>query len=101
MMALRLARAFTGGSKIVRFRGHFHGWNDHMTSATRTASTGRRAPASWRPLAESVLLADPNDAERSGGCWRSTTVAAVILEPTGATFGQVPTGRPFLERCGR
>ena len=32
LMALRLARACTGGEKIVRFRGHFHGWHDHMTS---------------------------------------------------------------------
>src|SRR5260370_18123824 len=26
-LALRLARAYTGGSKIVRFVGHFHGWH--------------------------------------------------------------------------
>src|SRR3984957_7010874 len=28
-LALRLARAFSGRNKIVRFSGHFHGWHDH------------------------------------------------------------------------
>ena len=31
LMALRLARAYTGKSKLVRFKGHFHGWQDHVT----------------------------------------------------------------------
>ena len=29
MMALRLARAFTGKDKIVKIQGHFHGWHDY------------------------------------------------------------------------
>src|SRR6188474_2045844 len=29
-MALRLARAFTGKEKIVKFEGHFHGWGDNI-----------------------------------------------------------------------
>ena len=31
MMAIRLARAFTGRSKVVKFRGHFHGGFDEAT----------------------------------------------------------------------
>ncbi len=29
-MALRLARAFTGRSKFIRFEGHYHGWHDNV-----------------------------------------------------------------------
>ena len=29
-LALRVARAFTGKQKIIRFAGHFHGWHDHV-----------------------------------------------------------------------
>src|SRR5438046_2930786 len=29
MMAMRLARAFTGRTRILKFRGHFHGWHDY------------------------------------------------------------------------
>lgn len=31
MMAMRLARAFTGKEKILKMRGHFHGWHDYAT----------------------------------------------------------------------
>lgn len=30
MLALRLARAFTGRQKVVRFHGHYHGWSDSI-----------------------------------------------------------------------
>ena len=30
LMALRIARAHTGRTVLVRFRGHFHGWQDHV-----------------------------------------------------------------------
>ena len=30
MMAVRLARAFTGRQKFLKFQGHFHGWSDAM-----------------------------------------------------------------------
>src|SRR5215475_16035965 len=29
-LALRLARAYTGKPKVLRFIGHFHGWNDQV-----------------------------------------------------------------------
>src|SRR3954447_20558428 len=32
MLALRLARAFTGKPGIVRFAGHFHGWHDMLAA---------------------------------------------------------------------
>jgi glutamate-1-semialdehyde 2,1-aminomutase len=32
-MALRLARAFTGRTRVVKMRGHFHGWHDYATIA--------------------------------------------------------------------
>ncbi len=39
-LALRLARAFTGKRKLVRFRTHFHGWHDHMTSGVQNHFDG-------------------------------------------------------------
>src|SRR5262249_34918932 len=29
LLALRLARAYTGKPRIIRYLGHFHGWHDH------------------------------------------------------------------------
>src|SRR5262249_3358985 len=31
-LALRLARAYTGRPKVIRFLGHFHGWHDGVTA---------------------------------------------------------------------
>jgi glutamate-1-semialdehyde 2,1-aminomutase len=33
LMAMRLARAFTGKEKILKIYGHFHGWHDYATIA--------------------------------------------------------------------
>src|ERR1051325_1297353 len=37
-LALRLARAFTGKSKVIRFAGHFHGWHDEVSFQAGGAS---------------------------------------------------------------
>src|SRR5229473_2260138 len=35
LMAMRLARAFTGRTKIVKFEGHYHGWSDQAYISAR------------------------------------------------------------------
>ena len=32
-LAIRLARSFTGKTRVVKFEGHFHGWHDYATAA--------------------------------------------------------------------
>ena len=43
-MALRLARAFTGKDKIVRFVGHFHGWHDDVAAGAMSHFDGSSPP---------------------------------------------------------
>lgn len=38
--ALRLARAATGRTEIIRFQGHYHGWLDNILVAERAGSWG-------------------------------------------------------------
>ena len=47
-LAIRLARAYTGKTKIVKFREHFHGWHDYVT------------PESGQSLFESYTFRDGN-----------------------------------------
>src|ERR1700760_581651 len=35
LMAFRLARAFTGRDKILKFEGHYHGWSDQAFISTK------------------------------------------------------------------
>lgn len=97
LMALRLARAATGRTKLVRFRGHFHGWHDHMTSGHMTHFDGAATTGVLDGVAGGVLLADPNDGPGIEALFeRHKDIAAVILEPTGANFGKMPVRPAFL-----
>ena len=97
LMALRLARAYTGRSKLVRFRGHFHGWHDHMTSGYTSHFDGTPTSGVVDGVAENVLLCDPNDVAGITRIFNDhRDIAAVIIEPTGANFGKMPVQTSFL-----
>jgi glutamate-1-semialdehyde 2,1-aminomutase len=97
LMALRLARAYTGRSKLVRFRGHFHGWHDHMTSGQANHFDGTATSGVVNGVADNVLLCDPNDVAGITRIFNDhKDIAAVILEPTGASFGKMPIVPSFL-----
>ncbi len=98
LMALRLARATTGRSKILRFKGHFHGWHDHMTSGHTNHFDGTATVGVLDGIATQVLLAEPNDVEGMTRLFEQhPDIAAVILEPTGANFGRMPIRPSFLQ----
>lgn len=97
LMALRLARAQTGRSKLVRFRGHFHGWHDHMTSGHTNHFDGTPTSGVLVGISDNVLLCDPNDVAGITAIFNDhKDIAAVILEPTGANFGKMPILPSFL-----
>ena len=97
LMALRLARAFTGKAKIIRFKHHFHGWHDHMTSGFASHFDGSPTTGVLPGVAESVLLAEQNDvAGLARLLAEHDDVAAAILEPTGAHGARLPIDPPFL-----
>lgn len=93
LLGLRVARAFTGRNKIIRFAGHFHGWHDHVSFPAGGA------PGILPGIVEDTLIVDPNDTARVEELLSSRDdIAAVMLEPTGATFGQIPTGVEVLRK---
>ncbi len=98
LMALRLARAATGRDKLLRLRGHFHGWHDHMAFGVTNHFDGTPTPGVLAGLSENVLLADPNDEAGLKALMEAhgSEIAAAILEPTGSTYGQVPLRESFV-----
>jgi len=102
LMAIRLARAFTGRTKLVRFLGHFHGWQDHVAFGVDNHYDGTPSPGVLDSVAEGVLLADPDDLDATCALLESRNdIAAVMLEPTGGSFGQLPMGREFVAQLRR
>ena len=91
MMAFRMARSYTGKSKVIKFREHFHGWSDYAVAGS--AGTGGIPDET---LSTMVVL-PPNDISEVEKTLReSDDIAAVILEPTGSHMGQVPIMPNFL-----
>jgi glutamate-1-semialdehyde 2,1-aminomutase len=101
-MAVRLARAFTGKSKLIRFNYHFHGWHDHMTSGHTNHFDGTATTGVLDAVAGNVLLCDHNDeAAVARLLEQHKDIAAVILEPTGANGGKLPIDPNFLHALRR
>lgn len=97
LMAVRLARTFTGRRKILRFKTHFHGWHDHMTSGYQSHFDGSPTVGVLPGVAEQVVLVEPNDVDGLRAILASDPdIAAAILEPTGGSFGMVPLTASFL-----
>jgi glutamate-1-semialdehyde 2,1-aminomutase len=102
LMAVRLARAFTGRETLIRFQGHFHGWHDHMASGYSNHFDGSPTPGVLQGVADKAVLLPPNDiAAVRDVLTNNRDVAAVILEPTGSSFGQHPIGAAFVQELRR
>ena len=90
LMAMRLARAYTGKSKIIKLRNHFHGWHYYAMAGSDRPAPGI-PPASWGSMVV-VPAGDLGAVEQVLG--RDADVAGLILEPTGAHYGQLPFDIP-------
>ena len=90
LMAMRLARAYTGRNKIIKLQDHFHGWHDYAMAGSDRSSPGI-PDASW----ESMVIVPPGDlAAVEDVLNRDKDIAGLILEPTGAHYGQLPFDTP-------
>lgn len=104
LMALRLARIFTGKPKVLKFAGHFHGWHDFLIPGADLLADGMgdRAADFAQPgipseTAVNTIIIPPHDAEAVERTLASDSqIGAVILEPTGGHFGAVPIRGDFL-----
>ena len=97
LMAMRLARAFTGRPTVLRFSEHFHGWHDYAAAVPGAGSDPFAGPGIPAAVGGTVRVLAPGDADlvdRTLAGDRS--IGAVILEPTGAMSGRVPVAAEFV-----
>ena len=96
MMAIRLARAFTGRDTLVRFAFHFHGWNDNVVGLPDREGVHPHALGLPEGTLANVVVIPQNDPDILRQTLQEEEVAAVILEPTGAASGMIPLDPKML-----
>jgi glutamate-1-semialdehyde 2,1-aminomutase len=106
MSALRVARAATERSKILKFEGCYHGHTDSML--LRAGSGLAEAPlpdsAGLAPDVVQETLVAPLDDEGaldSIFARHGTQIAAVIIEPLPANYGLLPQRLEYLQHIAR
>lgn len=102
MTALRLARAATGRSLIVKFAGCYHGHVDSMLvkAGSGVATLGLAAsPGITEGQVGDTIVVDYNDSEalRQVFSERGDMIAAIITESAAANMGVVPPTDDFLD----
>jgi glutamate-1-semialdehyde 2,1-aminomutase len=102
MSALRLARAFTERSKIVKFTGCYHGHADLLLvkAGSGVATLGLPdSPGVTTGAVEDTLVAPYNDLEEVERLFaeHGGEIAAVIVEPVAGNMGLVVPAEGFLE----
>jgi glutamate-1-semialdehyde 2,1-aminomutase len=102
MSALRLARAFTGRNKVLKFEGCYHGHADPFLASAGSGVATLCIPGTPGVPEETVkdtLLAPYNDLAAVNALFESqgSSIAAVIVEPVAANMGLVPPTPGFLE----
>jgi glutamate-1-semialdehyde 2,1-aminomutase len=96
MMALRLSRMYTGRPKVLKFAGHFHGWNDFLIPAA-DPPYDTPTPGIMPEVAGTTVVVPPNDLDVVERTLKSDPqIGCVFLEPTGGHWGAVPIRGEFL-----
>jgi glutamate-1-semialdehyde 2,1-aminomutase len=106
MSALRLARAYTGRSRVVKFEGCYHGHADGLLVqagsgvATLSLPDSAGVPAAY---AAETLVCPFNDPSAIEALFaqHGDEIAAMIVEPVPANMGVVPPNEGFLAQLRR
>lgn len=102
MSALRLARAYTSRSRVIKFEGGYHGHADGLLVQAGSGQATLSLPDSPgvpEPYASQTLLAPYNDIDAVRALFGElgSEIAAVIVEPVAGNMGVIPPAEGFLE----
>lgn len=102
MTAIRLARGFTGRSRIIKFEGCYHGHSDGLLVKAGSGALTFGQPSSSGVPAEIAALTTVLDYNDVAGLERTfaaigNEIAAVIIEPVAGNMNLIIPKREFLD----
>lgn len=102
--AIRLSRAVTGRTKLIKFQGCYHGWHDYVARNMLSSwdMIGKRDPGSAGMLDEAIdhtLVCNFNDLDDVERTFRENKgeIAALIVEPIPHNIGCILPQQGFLQ----
>ncbi|MBI3636726.1 MAG: aspartate aminotransferase family protein [Candidatus Rokubacteria bacterium] len=96
-LAMRVARAYTGRPRILKFTGHFHGWHDGAVAGVNPPYDVPMSAGVPAATLDQLVICPPNDIKAVEIALERSDVAAVILEPAGGQSGTTPTLPGYLQ----
>lgn len=96
MLAMRIARGYTGKSKIVRWQSHYHGWHDYVMPGTLPPFDTPASIGIPPGAIDSVIVLPPDLDVLEKTLAADHDIAAVITEGSGASYGTVPLPPGFV-----
>ncbi|HRH82315.1 MAG TPA: glutamate-1-semialdehyde 2,1-aminomutase [Thiobacillaceae bacterium] len=102
MSAIRLARGFTGRSKLIKFEGCYHGHGDALLvkAGSGALTFGQPSSAGVPPeVTAHTLVLDYNDLDQVNRVFaeQGSELACVIVEPVAGNMNLIPPAPGFLE----
>src|SRR5829696_4992421 len=100
MSAIRLARAATGRTKLLKFAGAYHGHVDGLLAEAGSGLATQGIPSSPgvpEAATAATVIVPWNDFEAVAAAFAEHDFAAVLCEPYPANMGLVPPASGFLE----
>ncbi|HKG26809.1 MAG TPA: aspartate aminotransferase family protein [Thermomicrobiales bacterium] len=96
LLAMRLARAYTGRNSILKFDGHFHGWSDYLVKGEKPPFESPSVPGVPDDVLRTVAVLPSDDLGAVEERLVQGDVAAILVEPSGASWGMIPLPEGFL-----
>src|SRR5262249_47970770 len=102
MAALRVARAVTGRTRVLKFAGCYHGHADSFLAEAGSglATLGIAAsPGVPAAVVGATIVVDYNDLDQAAAAVErhSEDLAAIFVEPVAGNMGCIPPAPGFLE----
>jgi glutamate-1-semialdehyde 2,1-aminomutase len=96
MLAMRIARGYSGKNKIVRWESHYHGWHDYVMPGTLPPFDTPASIGIPPGVVDSVIVLPPDLDVLERRLATDNDIAAVITEGSGASYGTVPLPPGFV-----